>query len=70
MRRSYSLYDDCIYDEAFRRRRRTEANNDVTPWRGGLNDYACPGAAMNMSPTCSPSEHGRNLVPGYVTERR
>jgi len=31
----YSLYDDCIYDEGFRRRK-----------LGGLNDYACPGDAM------------------------
>lgn len=31
----YSLYDDCIYDESFGRR------------RGGLNDYACPSNAMS-----------------------
>jgi hypothetical protein len=50
----YSLYDDCIYDESFRRRRRLEAasNGDAAaqnaPWRGGLNDYACPGDAMTV----------------------
>ena len=50
----YSLYDDCIYDESFRRRRRLEAalHGDASaataPWRGGLNDYACPGDAMTV----------------------
>jgi hypothetical protein len=52
----YSLYDDCIYDESFRRRRRLESaaaavsdgNGQVAPWRGGLNDYACPGDAMTV----------------------
>lgn len=51
----YSLYDDCVYDEAFRRRRRREAlgdnygdGEDAAPWRGGLNDYACPSDAMTV----------------------
>eukprot|EP01043_Picozoa_sp_COSAG02_P052024 COSAG02_NODE_5551_length_4236_cov_2.772057_3_plen_78_part_00 len=47
----YSYYDDCIYDESFRRRLGdidAEANQDVVPWRGGLNDYACPGDAMTV----------------------
>ena len=47
----YSYYDDCIYDESFRRRRleQDEAPGvDAAPWRGGLNDYACPGDAMTV----------------------
>eukprot|EP00966_Prymnesium_polylepis_P134019 3097814-Prymnesium_polylepis.1 len=40
----YSLYDDCIYDESFRRRRQLE--DAPFPYRGGLNDYACPSNAM------------------------
>lgn len=50
----YSLYDDCIYDEGFRRRRLGAADDQRAgalasanyPSRGGLNDYACPGNAM------------------------
>jgi len=53
----YSLYDDCIYEEGFRRRRlaegeaphdeRAAALADLGTRRlGGLNDYACPGNAM------------------------
>ena len=53
----YSLYDDCIYDEGFRRRlgegepphdERASALGDLMSARrlGGLNDYACPGIAM------------------------
>ena len=43
----YSLYDDCIYDEGFRRRLE---DDDTAPRRGlgGLNDYACPGIAMDI----------------------
>ena len=44
----YSLYDDCIYDEGFRRRRLDDDGASTTPWRGGLNDYACPGMAMGI----------------------
>ena len=67
----YSLYDDCIYEEGFRRRLggytrsdvtvdarsdvTADARSDVTAapnseqrFRGGLNDYACPGNAMNL----------------------
>ena len=47
----YSYYDDCIYDESFRRRLAgvdVDANQDAVPWRGGLNDYACPGDAMTV----------------------
>jgi len=48
----YSLYDDCIYDESFRRRRLLTAGADgaahsgLSASRGGLNDYACPSNAM------------------------
>ena len=48
----YSLYDDCIYDESFRRRRLLTggadgaAHSGQTSSRGGLNDYACPSNAM------------------------
>jgi len=46
----YSLYDDCIYDESFRRRRGLLAaepgSPHAYPFRGGLNDYACPSNAM------------------------
>ena len=56
----YSLYDDCIYDEGFRRQRQRRllfgggsADADAAaahsyPTRGGLNDYACPSNAMPM----------------------
>ena len=39
-------YDDCIYDEAIRRRLREPEEQKAAPWRGGLNDYACPSMAM------------------------
>jgi len=43
----YSLYDDCIYDESFRRRRQLLGQPSAPyPFRGGLNDYACPSNAM------------------------
>jgi len=46
----YSLYDDCIYDESFRRRRLLTSGGakqgGAHPFRGGLNDYACPSNAM------------------------
>jgi hypothetical protein len=46
----YSLYDDCIYEEGFRRRLITGDEDEATLRRrlGGLNDYACPGIAMNI----------------------
>jgi len=40
----YSLYDDCIYDESFRRRSLSKAT--VARELGALNDYPCAGAAM------------------------
>jgi hypothetical protein len=32
----YSLYDDCIYDESFRRRRL--GGDADSPWRGAARD--------------------------------
>lgn len=42
----YSLYDDCIYDESFRRR--LDSSEGLKSYRGGLNDYACPSSAMSL----------------------
>ena len=52
----YSLYDDCIYDEPYRRRRLDEIDDPVdrelialtmSEGRGGLNDYPCAGTVMS-----------------------
>jgi serine carboxypeptidase-like clade 1 len=53
----YSLYDDCIYDEPYRRRRVQQDNIDpidrelielaAGEGRGGLNDYPCSGTVMS-----------------------
>lgn len=39
---SYSLYDDCIYEEGFRRGLAEDT------LEGALNDYPCPGDAMRI----------------------
>jgi hypothetical protein len=45
----YSLYDDCIYEEGFRRQLVEEISDEFDRrMLGGLNDYACPGIAMNI----------------------
>ena len=58
----YSYYDDCIYDESFRRRRRLE-QGEAAPWRGGLNDYACPGDAMTVWLNRSDVRKALNIQP-------
>ena len=57
----YSYYDDCIYDESFRRRRLEQ--DDAAPWRGGLNDYACPGDAMTVWLNRSDVRKALNIQP-------
>ena len=57
----YSYYDDCIYDESFRRRRLEQDEN--APWRGGLNDYACPGDAMTVWLNRSDVRKALNIQP-------
>eukprot|EP01050_Picozoa_sp_SAG11_P017338 SAG11_NODE_2489_length_3295_cov_2.382666_2_plen_253_part_00 len=62
----YSLYDDCIYDESFRRRRRMQVETalyEQAPWRGGLNDYACPGDAMTVWLNRSDVRKALNIQP-------